>query len=806
METKIERFNRELELLKKYNFLPYFAVLTDIIRHGQRHGVKMISRGSASGSYLWYLAGGSQLDPLKHNLMFERFLAELRLETGELPDIDIDIAASGRHIVQEYAKERWGFEPVGTLLTYSHSSIVRLIERIVFKIANIRIPKSIVDEASDADPDAPFENAAFKRFMNLTHFEGFPQNWAEDLYEKLNGARAGYGRHACAVVPLRASMPVPFESFASESSVAYTESGSDKTLQYCGFVKYDFLSSETLDSIALLEKLTGVEAPKEIADDDPCLKMFELGDVTGLFQFDTNTAKKVVALMNENNRPINTIRILADITSLGRPGPLQQEFHIAYAKRDADLSIHPPLIREIFEQTGGVLIYQEQVAELFAKVAFQTYDSHAKEYGIVALKSLVPKNQKVAATEKFQKGYEKLHKMFIEGGLKHGFDKLYLETLFKSLDGFIRYGFNLSHALAYANLSAQQAWFKHHYPEAFWTVLLNNQENNANDREKLLRYIVEAIVNYGINIVPPHVNVATSQYVISPDRKSIYCPIDIVVGLGVNVMQSIVAEREANGPYASLADFNQRVKINTSLKRKLYNAGMLDGLPGTLYDLGVQEIKHFVVKGMVWEVAKVGTVANLEGNSVALTDGTKLTFAQGDVEVQLEAKRLKMKPAPDINDLKVGTTIKYYALENKLVNFKRVSYYEPLPEPVSRIEGIKAALGFALPTNLKQIIADVANREDERIGYVVEIYDKVSKGGTPQRKIKFQSGKAYWFAMMEPDVKHMLTKNVHASTTLERINEIQVGDLVRLQLKMNINRRDDEPEHYGQIRFFKVLA
>ena len=118
METREERFNREFTLLKKYNFFPYFAVLVDILHHAHKHNVKTISRGSASGSYLWYLAGGSQLDPIKHNLMFERFLAELRLETGELPDIDIDIAASKRHIIQEYAKQKYSFEPVGTILTY----------------------------------------------------------------------------------------------------------------------------------------------------------------------------------------------------------------------------------------------------------------------------------------------------------------------------------------------------------------------------------------------------------------------------------------------------------------------------------------------------------------------------------------------------------------------------------------------------------------------------------------------------------------------------------------------------------------
>lgn len=805
METKVERFNRELKVLQKYNFLPYFAVLTDILRHAQKHNVKTISRGSASGSYLWYLAGGSQLDPLKHDLMFERFLAELRLETGELPDIDIDIAASKRHIVQDYAKERWGFEPVGTILTYSHSSVVRLIERILFKVCNIKLPFQLVDAASDADPEAPYENDKFVEFMAATKLDGFPNEWAQDLYEKLQGARSGYGRHACAVVPLRSNMAVPIEQWASELTVAYTESGSDKTLQYCGFVKYDFLSSDTMDSIQLLEELTGVACPKEIEDNDPCFSLFNRLDVAGLFQFDTPTAKNVLKLMIDNGRTINSIHTLADLTSLGRPGPLQQNFHITYADNNADLSIHPQFIRDIFERTGGVLIYQEQVAELFAKVAFDEYNTHAKEYGIVALKSLVPKNKKVAESEKFQKGYKLLHDLFMDGGVTyHKLDHTYLETLFASLDGFIRYGFNLSHALSYANVSAQQAWYKFYYPQAFWSVLLNNLKNNATDREKLLRYIVDATVNHNIRVIPPHVNRASIKYELSDDKQSIFCPIDIVVGLGEKVMLEIVKEREENGLFTTLEDFNRRVKINASLKKKLYDAGMLKGLPGTLYNLGVLEIKQYSVKGEIWNNANTAIIVDVEGNKLISEDGSIIYVSELTAEILIEAKRLKIKHTNDTSDIKPGTMIKYFSVDNKLINYKRVQYVEPNPPKVELIKGVKAALGFALPDNLRDLFLKVDLISDQRIGYVTEIWDSTSKGGSLQLKVQIHTGERFWFVMVDATAKQNLMANTNVKP--DDAKKIAVGDLVRLQLVMNVNRKEGQPETYGQIKFFKILA
>lgn len=802
---KVERFNRELNLLKKYDFLPYFAVLIDIMQYAHNYNIKMISRGSASGSYLWYLAGGSQLDPIKHELMFERFLAELRLETGELPDIDIDIAASKRYIVQEYAKRKWGFEPVGTILTFSHSSLVRLIERIMFKVANIKLPSQLVDNASNVDEETPYENADFKKFMESTHVMSFPANWAENLYENLKGARSGYGRHACAVVPLRENMPVPIEQWASELAVAYTESGSDKTLQYCGFAKYDFLSSDTMDTLQLLALLTGVEYPSEIPDDDPCFSLFNKLDVAGIFQFDTPTAKNVLQLMLDNNRKINSIRHLSDLTSLGRPGPLEQGFHITYAQNDAKLDEHPTFIREIFERTGGVLIYQEQVAELFAKVAFDEYNTEAKEYGIVALKSLVPKNQKVAATEKFQKGYKKLHDMFINGGKKyHNLDEQYLEDLFKSLDGFIRYGFNLSHALSYANVSAQQAWYKYHYPQAYWVVLLNNLKNNSSDREKLLRYIVDATVNHNVRVIPPHVNYASTEYILSEDKNSIYAPIDIVVGLGENVMKAIVKEREENGLYTSLADLNNRVKINSTLKKKLYDAGMLDGLPGTLYDLGVLEIRDFAVKGAAWENAKSGTVVSKDKDTIVLDDGTTLFLIEPTTELLLEAKRLKIKPASDIDDILPNTLIKYHALGNDLINYKRVRYTQPVPEKVALDVGIKEALGFALPSDLRNVFLLVEKLEDQRIGYVTDIFETTSKGGSLLLKYQLHTGERLWCVLLDATAKQLLFNKTKVSP--DKAKEIKVGDLVRFQLVMNENRKVGEPASFGQVKYYRILA
>lgn len=787
------RLKQEWDLLDKYSFWPYFAELWDVLRVGHEKGVVTVARGSASGSYILYLTEVTQLHPVVHGLMFERFLAELRLETGELPDVDVDIPSSDRHYIQEYAKEKWGFEPVGTVHFYGHSSTVRMLDRMYSSNTGLEIPDVVVSDASDYGEENP---DAMNKFLSFAP-------WMKIAYEGLLGSVEKFGAHACAVVPLDVNMPVPIEAWGKYPVVNYSESGSNKTLQMLGMVKIDILSSENLDFLGQLAKVTGVKAPKEIPENDPCFIVFEKQDVTGLFQFDTRVGKNLIKLMVDNGRKINSIRVLSDLTSLGRPGPLHEKYHIVYAEGTADLDKHPPIVRQVFAQTNGVLIYQEQVAELFARVAFETYNKESKEYGIVALKSLVPKNQKVAQTDKFKQAYEKLYNMFIDGGTKiHGLDPIYLHDLFESLKGFIRYGFNLSHSLSYANISAQEAWYKYYYPNAFWSTVMENVKNNKEDRGKLLRYIVDATLKSGLKFKPPHINTATLTYTLLPDGKTVQCPISMLKGLGATGVDDILTHQ----PFTSLKDINDRTKLNKSIKLAMYQSGMLDGLSGDLYDLGVCDIDVFKVK--VTEGTKKGIIEEItqEFNYTKLTLDSGREYkilSEPTDEVKKAAKELGIKPTTSVKFLKVGTEILFSSYRDVILSYKRTRYFEPLPQDVTKMTGIKNALGFAIPENpsLQYYFDFAATKIEKEVGYIVEIEQTTTKT-LKQLKITLQNGRRYWFCVEDNNANGFIMKRSKIKS-YDAVKHLKEGDLVGLTLVLE--RRDGQIVTNGQINDFKII-
>lgn len=802
----IARFNEEKDLILKYNFSAYFAILWDILKEGHKHGVLNVARGSASGSYILYLLGVTQLNPIEHDLMFERFLAELRLTTGELPDVDVDISANMRHIIQEYAHRKWHFSPVGTINTYSHSSLVRLISRIYEKIYNGDLSGKLISAAShltDATDGVNDEMSAdelmelspsFKKLMSIG-------NWAKQIYDNLKSSNSGFSAHACAVVPLDEKMPVPIESWGNESVVMYTESGSHKTLQSIGYVKYDFLSLSTLAVIQNLIDMTGVHPPKVVENNDNCFAVFNNQSLTGIFQFDTRPGKNIIKQVLKHGHTITSIHDLAILTSIIRPGAAQ--YIGDYCERKTDLDVHPQFIREIYEQTGGVIIYQEQVAQLFAKVAFDTYDKNAKEYGIVALKALVPKNQKIAQTEKFQKQYKQLHDMFMTGGLKKGLEVFYLENLFTSLEGFIRYGFNKSHALSYANISAQMAWFKYYYPTAFWSVILASVDNTKQERFKLLRYIVDATIESSLTFIPPHINTGSLEYKILDDK--IQAPMSMLVGLGENTVNTLIK----NQPYISLADVAERSGLNRTTRKTMYEAGMLEGLPGDLYDLGVLERKSYILKDKTgkWGNALTGTITKIMVNDgvteIIIDNIFTYTISPKLTELQLDiVKKLKVAPVSSGDILQVGLKVLFYASESAILAYKKLEYVEPSPVDYNRLFAIKKALGFNLTPKLKEYYQYAEDKDDKVVGYVVEINERKTEK-TTQLQLVLESDERVWICLDDrTDKKHIIRNSeVNLATVKE---DIQVGDLLGITLVMS--KKDNVMMSFGQVKSYKKLA
>lgn len=821
-ESYQKRFQFEWELLDEYNFWPYFALVGDIVDFCRRNNILVISRGSASGSLIWYLAGGSQLDPIEHGLPFERFLARARLESGELPDIDLDIAASKRHLVQKYVQEKYNFEPVGTILTYSHSSLVRLIATIYQKLTGYRLPKEMVDDASncirdeaeDGEEEVEFnayEHDSFISFITAANAATDEDNWAGILYDSLKGARSGYGRHACAIVPMIPGIPVPIEQFASESVVAYTESGVKKVLQEIGLVKVDLLSSDALDILQKMIDATGVMPPKVVSDKDPCFKIFNEVNVSGIAQFNTPSGIRILNKMRDNGKRINSIHNLSLLTSIVRPGA--QDYIEDYVTDAIDTSVHPEFIREIFDRTNGVLIYQEQVYELFGRIANKEYNQEAREDGIVGGKALVPKTVRLQNDPKFIKKYEATRQRFIQGGIEyHGLEKEYLETLFDTLKGFIRYGFNLSHALSYGNLSAQQAWFKYHYPQQFWAAALEKIKTDASDREKLIKYIVDASVTSGLQFLPPHVNVANTEYQLHDGI--IQCPLTLISGLGEVVVNQIIEHQ----PFSSLKEFNEKVdKCNKTLKLMMFYAGMFDGIPGTLLDLGVLEIKEYKATKKWDDCNNIAWVVEKTDSYIILDNGLRLVYYRETLDSKAWCKANNVTPNKSFKNLWVGHQIKYEHFNGMLVAFKQLAYIEPEPKPIDKHTAIREAIGFYIPPNLKTIHDEVRKTKDQTLGYVISIWDKIKLSGNKQRKVLLSNGETIWYFMgndLKPKTEEFMISKLHDNrdkalqtfTMLKRqAMELKEGDLLRARLSFGTDK-DGNEVNFKMVNYSKVLA
>ena len=826
-ESLTERFNKEWKLFEERNFFGYFAILWDIIKEAQKHEIIYNVRGSASGSYLLYLLGISILHPVEHGLIFERFLCNMRLDKGDLPDVDVDIDSDRRHIVQEYARKKWQFEGVGTYMSHGHRGLVNFIGRIYKANQFKEVPAQLESAAKD---DEDWQNTKY-RGKTIQEWLDTADSWEYDMIDELAEASpfikwtqtapyflpmyygklasiSGHGRHACAMAPLLPDMPVPIENWASEGVIGYVESSLDKSLQTLGLIKYDLLGLNAMKIIHKLRQATGVKEPTVIKDNDPCFTVFTSEKLTGLFQFDTRLGREVIRRANASGHNIDSIHVLSALTSLGRPGAMDYA-DIYFGERNTS---HPEFIQKIFDETHGVLIYQEQVAKLFGAMTGEQLDSIALQYGVVALKELVPKHWKQAMTELFKKKYEQLRNMFIDGGKSiHGLDEDYLQKLFESLKGYIRYGFNKSHALSYANLSAQMAWYKYNYPQQYWRVMLNNVKD-AQHLAQAMRYIVDAKLDNDITFVPPHINKATDEYTLSDDGTKVYCPLNMIKGLGSKAVSDIVNERNANGPFLSLADFNNRTSIvNRTQKRIMYDAGMFENLPGSLHELGVLQQKEFVVRGKSWvtpthpELLRKATVLNNNNGLISLDNHQVLRMLTPDVDVARFCKENGIKPKYQCSDLISGTQILYYSILYQgvyyLVNYKRVQYTESHYQHIDTISGIKRALGFAVPDNLAMLYEFANNKIEKRVAYVVDTeVRRTSK--TTQLRLNLHDGSRAWF-ILEDRTKtgFLMKKTVHQYGNVPNVTP---GDLVGLTLVTST--KNGEIMTYGQIERCKILA
>jgi DNA polymerase-3 subunit alpha len=563
LSTYEERLDKEIGVIRRVGFAGYFLIVWDFIRYAREKGIPVgPGRGSAAGSLVAYSLRITDLDPIEHGLIFERFLNEERISP---PDIDIDFCENRRGEVIEYVTRKYGRENVAQIITFGTmkaKAVVRDVGRVldmsyaeVDRIAKM-IPfdlKMTLDKALDESP--PLKEAYEKdaRVKELV-----------DISRRLEGTTRHASTHAAGVViaprPLTEFVPLAsFKGNTNEVTTQYDMHGVERI----GLLKMDFLGLRTLtlidNCVKMIEAQAGVriEPDKIPLDDAKTYEMFTAGRTSGLFQFESDGMRDILRRF----RP-DRLEHLTALNALYRPGPMQMiDDFIKRRHGQTKVTYEHPALEPILAATYGVMVYQEQVMQIASALAGFTLG----EADIVR-KAMGKKKADVMATQ-----MEK----FLQGGARRGVPARTAKRIWDHMEQFAGYGFNKSHSAAYAWLAYQTAYFKANYPAFFMAALLTSERANT---DKMVQYIGECR-DMGIRVLPPDVNDSDMFFTVVGD--SIRFGLAAIKNVGEGAVEAVLAARRQGGRFASLFDFCERVDlraVNRRVVESFIKSGSFDSL------------------------------------------------------------------------------------------------------------------------------------------------------------------------------------------------------------------------------------
>lgn len=547
MPEYVKRIKYELDIIMRMHYGAYFLILDDIVSYARENDVYVgPGRGSGAGSLVLYVLGITKIDPLKYELSFERFLNP---EREGMPDVDIDFDSEHRDKVLEYAARMWNASPIATYVRYSHKTLVHDLAKI------LRLPRDLEKLAADNGEDSDEFRALCDADTKFEHAYGILMN---QIRHK--------GKHAGGVIITEQS--VPLERTGDKLVASWTE-GLHNELSYVGIVKFDLLGLSALSALRRLEKRHGKTAqqPKE---NDKVFTLFQTGDLAGIFQFSGSDGIKKLTVKLHPTR----FEDLVAINALYRPGALDVGATDAYPKwKKEPRRIHPSVDR-ILAPTYGAIVYQEQVMAIFSKLTGGSLgEADLARRIIVKAKPEDPE---------WVGRMNALRETFVTGAVSHGFTKENAETFWHELAAHSRYSFNKAHAVAYARIAWELAWWKYYYPASFYAEMLNTDPTQAQT------YIVSA-VEASIAIVPPHISHSSLEY--EPAKDKIFMPLSSVKYLSTTAATAIVSARE-KGAFTTYEDFMARVPkkfVRANARQGLFKLDAFSGLSGSPAALGIKD-------------------------------------------------------------------------------------------------------------------------------------------------------------------------------------------------------------------------
>ena len=627
----VNRLKEELAVIHEMGFDDYFLIVWDIMRHAREKGIQTgAGRGSAAGSLVAYLLHITGVDPIRYNLLFERFLNR---ERYTMPDIDLDFPDDKREDILAYIVSKYGNQNVAQIVTFGTLGAKQVI-RDVCKVFGENIITVQKFSNNIAQGKVTLEQTYKENKMFREHVESSDRN--RKLYQvarALEGLPRHSSVHAAGVVlsqdELTKTVPLMkrdkgYSASLQEADWMLTQYAM-QAVEKVGLLKMDLLGLSNLTllhkAIQQTQKITkkAIDITKIPLDDPRTFEFFQKAQTNGIFQFESDGIRRVLKDMQPT-----AFEDLVAVLALYRPGPMEQIPHFINRKKGTEIVQYPHAsLQKILEPTYGILVYQEQVMQAASEMAGFTLGE-----ADILRRAIGKKNSDAIAAQK---------EKFVQGALSKGYKKEDAETVYDYIEKFANYGFNKSHAVAYAMLSYQLAYLKANYPTAFFTALFQNASAKSS---KLQDYLVEAR-QLGIKILPPSINRSFADFV--ADDSGVIVGLNNIKGIRRDFVESIVKNRYEYGPFKGFQDFAYRMGAQYTkepLLMALINAGAFDEFGET----------RATLKANVDAVAKS---VKFHGLNLSLEDDLEVAFTHVEeepllqrIEEEIEVLGFSVSPHP----------------------------------------------------------------------------------------------------------------------------------------------------------------
>ena len=750
-QVAIDRMEHELGIINRMGFASYFLIVWDFVRYAREQGIPNSARGSACGALVSYLLYLSHVDPLTYDLLFERFLDPNR---SEAPDIDIDLCKDRRVEVIAYVREKYGAENVaqiGTFGTMAAKASLKDVGRV------LSIPLARVDQVTKLIPTR----------LNITLEEALDEEpqlkklLAEDpeiqrMYDfarRLEGTVRNVGTHAAGVViadrPLRDMVPLQKISNKDKDKEVVSTQWEMGDVEKAGLLKMDFLGLRNLTSLDAAVRLINArnpDAPIDLnqlrLDDQPTYELLQRGEAKGIFQLDGAGIRDLLVKMKPD-RFADLIAILA----LYRPGPLNGgmvDEYVDVKRGRKKPSYEHPVMKDVLEETYGVMVYQEQVMRILNRLGgIELSQAYA------CIKAISKKKMEVIAQGR---------KQFVEGAIERGLEKERATKIFELIEFFGGYGFNKSHTCAYALVAYQTAYLKTHYPSEFMAALLSSEMDGA-EREKYFVDHIDDCRRMGIELRQPNLNEGMLSFSVGTDGAILF-GLGAIKGVGTKAIDEVVKVRSKGGLFKSLHDLFERTSqtiVTVGAVETFIDAGAMDFLG----------IPRHILRAVVPRVAK-----EAQSTRQAQERGQGLLFGNSsntsDIESEISFVYPDIPETPDIQRITLER-------EKKALGFYMTSH------PLTR----HADLLHALTTHRVADAGSVAEKAEIVLGGMisnlqVKNVQKSRDGGTRMGKMTFEDLSGTMPAMLWP-------------SDFAKFESILKEDFIGF-VKGTLSRRNDPPE------------